>query len=117
MNVRNTGPSSTIDFGLLRKLFTEYGRAIQILVTQCEYTDLSDMNQVESDAAQLTENLFERFVYVPEIIEMVSGHLNTGKPLPSETLERIKQHDLNFKAFNLMKQTFLSAFDIECHIR
>jgi len=53
---------------------------------------------------------------VPEVMNMISAHKNTGEPLPNDMLSRLKQGNSNFKIFQLMTQTYLSAFDIESHI-
>jgi Zn-dependent oligopeptidase len=87
------------------------------LLTSTNFTDTSDQNSVEIDAANLNNQLFERFVYVPEVINMISANVNTGEALPVDTLNLLKSQNSNLNAFNLMKKAMLSAFDIECHIR
>lgn len=60
------------------------------MLTQTQYTELSDLNTIESDAANLNNNLFERFVFVPEVIKLVSAHSNTGEALPADILKRLE---------------------------
>jgi Zn-dependent oligopeptidase len=60
------------------------------MLTQTHYTELSDLNTIESDAANLNNNLFEKFVFVPEIIKLVSAHSNTGEALPNDILKRLE---------------------------
>ena len=50
-------------------------------------------------------------------MSLISAHQNSGESLPAETLKRLKYGDSNFKLFQLMNQTYLSAFDLECHMR
>ncbi len=45
----------------------------------------------------------------------ISSNSN-GDSLPLEILQRLESSDSNFNLFQLMNQTYLSAFDIECHI-
>jgi len=110
-NVRNQGDSSTLTFSQVKQLFSEvilvsnptkflkfidiicncfkFGKALQTLMAKTNYTETSDQNSIESDAANLTSKLFERFAHVPQILNMVSAHLNDGKPVPTELFERI----------------------------
>ena len=97
-------------------LFQKFGKVIQTLLTQTEFVETSDYNSVENDAFGLSQKLFERLLYVPEVMNMISAHKNTGEPLPTDILSRLKQGNSNFKIFQLMTQTYLSAFDIESHI-
>jgi oligopeptidase A len=69
----------------------KFGKVIQTLLTQTQYTDLSDCNSVESDAFGLSQKLFDRLLYVPEVMNLISAHKNTGEPLPIDMLERLKQ--------------------------
>ena len=95
----------------------KFGGVIQILLTSTQYTDTSDQNSVEIDAVNLNNQLFERFVYMPEVIKMVSANVTTGEALPGEILQLLKGSNANLNSFNLMKKAMLSAFDIESHIR
>jgi len=117
LNVRNNeDEASTLQFDQVKSLFSEFGRAVQILLAETDYTELADLNLGESDASNLTNKLFEKLVYVPEMIEKVSGHVQTGEQLPEVILDQLENADQNLRSFKLMKQTFLSAFDIETHI-
>ena len=90
---------------------------IQILLTQTPFVELSDHNSVESDAFGLSRKLFDKLLFVPEVMNMISAHVNTGEPMPVDMLKRLKQGEENYKVFQLMTQTYLSAFDLECHMR
>jgi len=115
LNAPNLGTSTLLTFDQVKILFSEFGKVIQTLLTQTQYTDLSDCNSVESDAFGLSQKLFDRLLYVPEVMNLISAHKNTGEPLPIDMLERLKQGNSNLKIFQLLTQTYLSAFDIECH--
>ncbi len=63
---------------------------IQTLLTQTEFTDFADLNSVELDGIDLTNRIFQKLLYVPEVMNMISAKLNTGEALPSEILLKIK---------------------------
>ena len=62
----------------------------QTLLTSTNFTDTSDRNSVEIDAANLNNQLFEKFVYIPEVIKLISAHCATGETMPNEILTVLK---------------------------
>ena len=92
MNVRDLSESTAnvLTFEQVKQLFVEFGKAMQSLLAQTEFIDFSDRNTIETDASNLTANLFRRLVYQPEVIAMVSAHLQTGEPRPIEMLKQLK---------------------------
>ena len=67
----------------------------QSLLTSTNFTDTSDRNSVEIDAANLNNQLFEKFAYIPEVVKLISAHVNTGDALATETLTILKNGLLN----------------------
>lgn len=117
MNVRNLGEqNSCMTFDQVEKLFSEFGKLIQILLTRTQFVELSDANAIELDSSYLTPRVFLKLLYQPQIIKLISGHVSNGEPLPLEYVDKLRKADRNFQSFNLMHQAYLSAFDLECHI-
>ncbi len=87
------------------------GSVFSVLLAKTEYYEISNAANNESDASTLANNIFKRFVYVPEIM----GLINDDKSLAShlDTLRRKQKHMVSFE---LMGEALRSAFDIECHI-
>ena len=52
--------------------------------------EFSDHKSVESDAFGLSRKLFDRLLFVPEVMKMISAHQNTGEPMPVDMLNRLK---------------------------
>ena len=67
----------------------KFGNLIQILLARTDFGEFSDFNTVEFDAFDLTNKMFQKLVYEPEIIKMVSAHVQTGEPLPAEILNNL----------------------------
>ena len=78
----------------------------QSLLTSTNFTDTSDRNSVEIDAANLNNQLFEKFVYLPEIMKLISAHVNTGETIPKDVVTILKEgfrifiFKINFKLRN-----------------
>lgn len=115
MNAPNMGESSHLSFEQVQTLFAEFGKCVQILLTKTSYTELSDHNSIETDAFGLVSKLYSKFLYTPEVARLISAN-QSGASLPVEMLERLKAGKSNFNLFQLMNKTYLSAFDIECHM-
>jgi oligopeptidase A len=90
MNVRDQGAASTLSFDQIKTLFNEFGSVIQILLTQTEYSEFSDLNTVELDGLDLANKLFQKLIFEPEVMKLVSAHTNTGEPVPAETLLQLR---------------------------
>lgn len=116
MNAPNMGNSSHLTFDQVQTLFSEFGKCVQILLTKTNYTELSDHNSIETDAFGLSSKLYSKFLYTPEMMNLISSHQQTGDTLPVDMIERLKNGQSNLNLFQLMNQTYLSAFDIECHM-
>jgi len=93
----------------------KFGKCVQILLTRTDYTELSDHTSIETDAFGIVSKLYSKFLYTPWVMSLISGHQN-GDTLPPEMLQRLESANSNFNLFHLMNQTYLSAFDIECHM-
>lgn len=116
MNAPNLGDNTTLTFEQVKTIFNEFGKCLEILLTNTSYTETSDHNSVSTDAFGLTSKLFNRFLYHPEVMNLISAHQRTGEAMPNEMLKRLQQGNSNFNLFGLMNQTYLSAFDIESHM-
>jgi oligopeptidase A len=116
LNVRKGQKSELLTFEQVKKLLYEFGAISQNLLTQTPYTDTSDRNSLEIDAANLNSQLFEKLIFVPGVTSFLTAHCHTGEPLPAELLARLAGHDSNLSSFSLMKKTMLAAFDLEAHI-
>ena len=47
------------------------------------------------DAFNINSQLFERLLYIPQVNNLVSAHVNTGEPLPVDRLNQLKNGRFN----------------------
>lgn len=97
-------------------LFHEFGHGLHHMLTKVEASGVSGINGVEWDAVELPSQFLENWCWQRESIDMISGHFQTGEPLPDSLLE--KMHDArNFQsAMQLVRQLEFSLFDMQIHI-
>nr|WP_250646405.1 oligopeptidase A [Pseudomonas oligotrophica] len=96
-------------------LFHEFGHGLHHLLTRVEHAGASGINGVAWDAVELPSQFMENWCWEPEGLALISGHYQTGEPLPQEKLERMLAAK-NFQSGMMMvRQLEFSLFDFELH--
>ena len=96
-------------------LFHEFGHGLHHMLTRVAYPAVSGINGVPWDAVELPSQLMENWCWQVEVLEMISGHYETGEPLPKEMIKRLKEAK-NFQAgMLLLRQLEFATFDLKIH--
>ena len=98
-------------------LFHEFGHCLHHLLTKVEWPSAAGINGVEWDAVELPSQFLENFAWHPEVIERLSGHYQSGKPLPGELLDRLIASRNFQSAMQMLRQVEFALFDIRLHAR
>ncbi|MBN1378746.1 MAG: M3 family metallopeptidase [Gammaproteobacteria bacterium] len=96
-------------------LFHEFGHGLHHMLTQVEYPGIAGIRGVEWDAVELPSQFMENWCWQSEALQMISGHYQTGEPLPVEMIEKLKAAKNFHAAIQLMRQTEFSLFDLRLH--
>jgi len=96
-------------------LFHEFGHGLHHMLTQVNDLSASGIANVPWDAVELPSQFMENFCYQPEIIEKISGHVDTGKSLPKELLEKLIAAKNFQSAMMMVRQIEFSLFDMRIH--
>lgn len=97
-------------------LFHEFGHGLHHMLTQVETAGVSGINGVEWDAVELPSQFLENWCWERESIDMISGHYQTGEPLPDELLEKMRNARNFQSAMQLVRQLEFSLFDMHLHL-
>lgn len=97
-------------------LFHEFGHGLHHMLTRMETAGVSGINGVEWDAVELPSQFLENWCWERESIDMISGHYQTGEPLPDELLERMRAARNFQSAMQLVRQLEFSLFDMHLHL-
>ena len=97
-------------------LFHEFGHGLHHMLTQIDYPGVSGINGVEWDAVELPSQFFENWCWEPEAIPLISGHYQTGEPLPSDMIEKLRAGRHFQAAMQLLRQLEFSLFDFYLHL-
>ncbi len=122
--VCNFAPPVKVD-GILRQptithddvitLFHESGHGLHHLLTQVSALGVSGINGVEWDAVELPSQFMENFCWEWEVLEKMTAHVETGKPLPRELFEKILAAKNFQNGLMTLRQIVMSLTDWRLH--
>ncbi|ELA09618.1 oligopeptidase A [Moraxella macacae 0408225] len=96
-------------------LFHEFGHGLHHLLTEVSISDVAGVNGVEWDAVELPSQFMENWAWHADSIALISGHVDTGEPLPAAMLQSM----LNAKHFQngmqTLRQIEFALFDLLLH--
>jgi oligopeptidase A len=96
-------------------LFHEFGHGLQHMLTRVDHLGVSGINGVEWDAVELPSQFMENWCWEKDALPLMSGHYQTGEPLPDELLNKMLAAK-NFQSGMLMvRQLEFSLFDFRLH--
>lgn len=96
-------------------LFHEFGHGLHHMLTQMEHADISGINGVAWDAVELPSQFMENWCWEPEALALISGHHETGEPLPAQMLERLLAAKHFQSGMMMVRQLEFSLFDFVLH--
>ncbi|RHY48129.1 hypothetical protein DYB38_008839 [Aphanomyces astaci] len=110
--------SGLMAFGGVQNLFHTFGYGLRDVFTSAEYTAASSADGIEYDAIEIAPQFLSLNLGIKCILEtlrMISGHVETGDPLPDDLIDKMLAAR-NFKAAtNLLYQLRLGATDMALH--
>ncbi len=96
-------------------LFHEFGHGLHHMLTRIDTAPVAGINGVAWDAVELPSQFLENWCWEPAAIPLISGHYQTGEPLPAELLEKMLAAK-NFQAGMIMlRQLEFALFDFKLH--
>ncbi|KAK7480477.1 hypothetical protein BaRGS_00028294 [Batillaria attramentaria] len=110
------GSPSLMRFSDLLSLFHEFGHGLQQLLTMVPYSELAGQKNVEWDAVQVCARFMQHWLMEPTFLRKLSSHYSTGEKLPDDLLTLVLKSHKHLAAYDMMRQLYLSAFDMEIYI-
>lgn len=99
----------------LTTLFHEFGHGLHHLLTQVDELGISGISGVEWDAVELPSQFMENFCWEWEVMSKLSGHVDTGEPLPRALFDKMVAAK-NFQAgLQTLRQLEFALFDMRLH--
>ena len=98
-------------------LFHEFGHGIHHMLTEVEVTAVAGIHGVAWDAVELPSQFMENWCWTPEGLALISGHVETGEPLPQALLDRLFAARNFQSGLMTLRQLEFALFDLEIHRR
>ena len=106
---------SLMSFREVETLFHEMGHGLQHMLTKVDYADAAGINGIEWDAVELPSQFMENWCYHRPTLLSLTGHYQTGEPLPEALFEKIRAAK-NYRAGSMMlRQLLFGMTDITLH--
>ncbi|AIY63822.1 oligopeptidase A [Pseudoalteromonas piratica] len=96
-------------------LFHEFGHGIHHMLTQVDVGAVSGINGVAWDAVELPSQFLENWCYEEDALAFISGHYESGEPLPKDLLEKLLAAKNYQSAMMMIRQLEFSLFDFHIH--
>jgi oligopeptidase A len=109
------GKPSLMTFSEVETLFHEFGHGLQHMLTDVDYGAVAGISRIEWDAVELPSQFMENWCYQRETLLGVSGHYETGEPLPEELYRKIRSARTYQAGTQMLRQLFFALTDLELH--
>ena len=96
-------------------LFHESGHGLHHLLTQVGALGVSGINGVEWDAVELPSQFMENFCWEWEVLEKMTAHVDTGKPLPRDLFDKMLAAKNFQNGLATLRQVVFSLSDWRLH--
>lgn len=100
----------------LTTLFHEFGHGIHHMLTQVKTAAVSGINGVAWDAVELPSQFLENWCWEPEALAFITGHVETGEPLPQDLLDKMLNAKHFQSAMMMARQLEFALFDFKMHL-
>lgn len=96
-------------------LFHEFGHGLHHMLTQQQVAAVSGINGVAWDAVELPSQFLENWCHQPAALNFISGHVETGEPLPAGLLEKMLAAKNFQSGMQMVRQLEFALFDFRLH--
>ncbi|HEX8447031.1 MAG TPA: M3 family metallopeptidase [Sphingomonas sp.] len=112
---RGSDTPSLLSHGDVRTLLHETGHCLHHLFTRIDRPSIAGVNGFEWDAIELPSQLMEDFAWDRTVLTAMSGHYETGEPLPAALFERMLAARRFQSGLFLLRQVEFALFDLLLH--
>ncbi len=96
-------------------LFHEFGHGLHHMLTRVDFPSIAGINGVAWDAVELPSQFMENFAWATEVLPLISGHVDSGEPLPRAELEKLQASRTFQAGLQTVRQIEFALFDLKIH--
>lgn len=108
------GEKTLLTFDDAHTLFHEFGHALHGLLSNVTYPIVSGTS-VSRDYVELPSQLYEHWLDQPETLQRFAVHVEAGKPMPDDLLERVLAARTFNSGFDTVEYLASALFDLDAH--
>ena len=105
---------SLLRFSEVETFMHEMGHAMHGMLSNVKYESLSGTN-VKRDFVEMPSQVMENWCYEPEFLATFARHWQTGEPLPTEYVDKIRAAQNHLAGWLCLRQLNLGYTDIAFH--
>jgi oligopeptidase A len=109
------GKPSLMTFDEVNTLFHEFGHGLQHMLTSVERPLAAGIRNIEWDAVELPSQFMENWCYHRETLLGLTGHVDTGAPLPEATFRKIEAARTFRAGSDMLRQLYFALTDLALH--
>ena len=106
---------SLMSFREVETLFHEMGHGLQHMLTKVNFPDAAGINGIEWDAVELPSQFMENWCYHRPTLLSLTGHYQTGAPLPDDLFEKIRAAKTYRSGSMMLRQLLFGMTDLALH--
>jgi len=96
-------------------LFHESGHGLHHMLTQVDDLGVSGISGVEWDAVELPSQFMENFCWEWDVLQQLSGHVDSGEALPRELFDKMLAAKNFQSGLQTLRQIEFALFDMRLH--
>ncbi|MDR7295900.1 oligopeptidase A [Pelomonas aquatica] len=96
-------------------LFHEFGHGLHHMLTQVNDLGVSGISGVEWDAVELPSQFMENFCWEWDVLQQLSGHVDSGAPLPRDLFDKMTAAKNFQSGLMTLRQIEFALFDMRLH--
>lgn len=97
-------------------LFHEFGHCLHHILSLVNYASVSGINGVAWDAVEFPSQFFEFWCWEKSALELISGHYETGEPLPDHLYQKLLAAKNYQAGMHMLRQLEFAIFDFRIHL-
>ncbi len=105
---------SLLTFDEVSTLFHEFGHALHSLLTDIDLGQISGTS-VYWDFVELPSQIMENWLTEPETLNLFARHYETGEPIPTEMIDKLRKSENFMKGWFYLRQLSLCQLDLAWH--
>lgn len=111
------GKPSLLTHNEVTTLFHEFGHGLHLMLTRVDVKSVSGINGVAWDAVELPSQIMENWCWEEEALAVLSGHVDSGEPLPKDMLDKMLAAKNFQSAMGQARQLEFGLFDMHLHMK